>query len=66
MDTRLLNGKPKITVIVRFDHTVATIGPDRKRREHPSLNQALEHAHRRGFEVNVSHLHPAGAWKKDG
>jgi hypothetical protein len=64
MDIRLLNGKPKVTIIVRFDHSAAMIGPDRKKCEFPSLASALEDADRRGFDVNVSHLHPAGAWKK--
>ena len=63
MDPRLFNGKPKATAIVRFDHQAILIGEGRKKWSFSSLEALLQFAHRRGYEVNVTHLHPAGAFK---
>ena len=63
MDPRLQNGKPKATVIVRFDHQAVLVTSGEKKRFFPSLDALLEFAHSQGYEINVTHLHPAGAYK---
>ncbi len=54
------NGKPKITAIVRFDHSAVAIGRGLGKNEFVSL-EALKHfARSRGYEINITHAHPAG------
>ncbi len=54
------NGKPKITAIVRFDHTAVGIGRGLGRHDFKSLEALKEYAECRGYEINVTHAHPAG------
>ena len=59
MDFRLNNGKPKVTVIQRFDHLVILLGPETsKKRKFNNLEDMKHFIQRKGYEVNVSHLHP--------
>jgi len=60
MDRRLLNGKPKVTVIQRFDHLVILLGPEiGKRKKFDNLEDLKQYIQRRGYEISVSHIHPA-------
>ncbi len=60
MDRRLLNGKPKVTAIQRFDHSTILLGPEvGKRRKFDNLEDLKHFIQRKGWEVNVSHIHPA-------
>lgn len=60
MDYRLLNGKPRATLIQRFDGSVVLIGPKAKRREFKS-GATLQEIHAEvelfGWVVAVEHLH---------
>lgn len=59
MDRRLLNGKPKVTVIQRFNHTVVVIGPDvNMKREFPNLEVAKQMIQKKGWEIKIDHIHP--------
>jgi hypothetical protein len=64
MDPRLLNGKPKATAIVRFDHKAILLRPGKEKKLFQTFDALLSFVHQRGFEINVAHLHPAGAWKE--
>lgn len=60
MDFYLNNGKPKVTAIQRFDHLVILLGPKYgDRREFETIDDLKQYVQRRGWEINVSHLHPA-------
>ena len=62
MDHRLLNGKPKVTVIQKFNHDIILLGPEfGKRRIFNSLDDLKHFIHKKGWEVNCSHLHPCHA-----
>ena len=54
------NSKLKITAIVRFDHSVVAVGQNFGRREVISLDALRKYAECRGYEINVTHAHPAG------
>jgi hypothetical protein len=60
MDFRLTNGKPKATLIQRFDGSILLITPRLEKMELDSLREALYYADHLGFEINIEHLHPAG------
>lgn len=60
MDYRLLNGKPRATLIQRFDGSVVLIGPKAKRLEFKSgatLHEIQAEAELFGWVVAVEHLH---------
>lgn len=66
MDQRLLNGKPKVTIIQRFDHSVIVIRFPIIKGEHlefKHLKAAKKFIEDQGYEINVSHIHPGQAEK---
>lgn len=63
-DFRLLNGRPKVTVIQRFNRSILLITPTLEKLEFPSgekpAHACLEYVDDHGWEINIEHLHPAG------
>ncbi len=60
MDYRLLNGKPRATLIQRFDGTAVLLGPKSKRLEFQlgaTLHEIQAQADLVGWVVAVEHLH---------
>ena len=60
MDFRLLRGKPRATLVQRFDGSALLIGPKGKKIEFDSgmtLQQVQAKAAEFGWEVAVEHLH---------
>ena len=60
MDYRLLNGKPRATLIQRFDGTAVLLGPRAKRLEFrtgASLHEIQAQADQVGWVVAIEHLH---------
>ena len=60
MDYRLLNGKPRATLIQRFDGTAVLLGPKAKRlefRSGASLHEIQTQADQVGWVVAIEHLH---------
>lgn len=60
VDFRMLNGKPKATAIVRFDHSVVLIVRGKKK-EFKSLKAMKIYKDKEGLEVNIEYIHPASA-----
>ena len=62
INTLLLNGHPKATAIVRFDHTAVIIfmAKTLKRVEFPNVQKMKEFIDEKGLEVNLEHIHPGG------
>ncbi len=58
MDFRLNNGKPKCTVIQRFDSSILLIGPGgfTKAFEKDKLGDVKPYTIKRGWEINIWHL----------
>ncbi len=54
------NGKPKITAIERFDHSAIAVGRNFRTHEFKSLEALKKYAECRGYEINITHAHPAG------
>jgi hypothetical protein len=67
-DFRLLNGRPKATIIERFDGSILLLGPDRSKRERPSIRSCIDFAKKKGWEVNIEHIRKTtsggGIWMK--
>ncbi len=64
MDQKLLNGNPKVTVIGTFNGEAILLGPGpSKRKKFESLDKLKVYIHEKGYEVSVSHIHPAGVGK---
>ena len=60
MDRRLLNGKPKCTVIQCFNHSTILLGPEfGKKKKFNNLEELKQYIQKRGWEASVSHIHPA-------
>ncbi len=60
MDYRLLDGKPRATLIQRFDGTAVLLGPKTRRLEFKSgatLHEIQAQADLVGWVVAVEHLH---------
>ncbi len=60
VDFRLLNGKPRATVIQRFDGSVVLLGPKGRKiefREGVTLHQIQDEIEKLGWVVGVEHLH---------
>jgi hypothetical protein len=60
VDFRLLNGKPRATLIQRFDGTVLLIGPKGKKIEFEdgvTLRQIQATLAKLGWVIGVEHLH---------
>jgi len=60
MDYRLLNGKPRATLIQRFDGSVVLIGPKTRRLEFESgttMHEIMAEAELIGWVVAVEHLY---------
>ncbi len=60
VDFRLLNGKPRATVIQRFDGSVLILGPKGKRIEFgdgATLHQIQAKVAKLGWVIGVEHLH---------
>ena len=60
VDFRLLNGKPRATLIQRFDGTVVLIGPKGKKIEFEdgvTLRQIQAKLEKLGWVIGVEHLH---------
>jgi hypothetical protein len=58
VDFRMLNGKPKATAIVRFDHSAVLIVRGKKE-EFKSLEEMKIYKDKNGLEVNIEYIHPA-------
>jgi hypothetical protein len=59
-DFRMLNGKPRATVIQRFDGSAILLGPERKRLEFRigvELHEIQAKAEEIGWVIAVEHLH---------
>jgi len=59
-DFRLLNGKPRATLIQRFDGSALLLGPKGERIEFDpgtTLNEAQIKVKEYGWEIAVEHLH---------
>ena len=55
-DPILLNGKPRATLVQRFDMSVLVIGPRGKEKiNFRSLREAEEEAERRGWIISITH-----------
>jgi len=52
----LLNGKPKATIIEKFNYTASVICPDLKKIDFPNLTSCMKYIEEQGWEVNVSHI----------
>jgi len=60
MDYRLLNGKPRATLIQRFDGTAVLLGPKARRLEFrlgATLHEIQAEADFVGWVVAIEHLH---------
>jgi len=60
MDYRLLNGKPRTTLIQRFDGSAVLLGPKSRRLEFEfgaTLHEIQARAEQIGWVVAVEHLH---------
>jgi len=60
VDFRLLNGKPRATVIQRFDGTVLILGPKGMKIEFEdavTLHQIQDEVEKLGWVIGVEHLH---------
>ncbi len=60
VDFRLLNGKPRATLIQRFDGSVLLIGPKGEEIEFDSkvaLHEILTKVEELGWVIGVEHLH---------
>ncbi len=60
MDYRLLNGKPRATLIQRFDGSAVLLGPQAKKLEFDivaSLHEIQAKADQVGWVVAIEHLH---------
>jgi len=60
VDFRLLNGKPRATLIQRFDGTVLVLGPKGKTIEFEngvSLHQIEAKIAKLGWVIGIEHLH---------
>jgi len=60
VDFRLLNGKPRATLIQRFDGSALLLGPKGEKIEFDvgkTLMQAQAKAEEYGWEIAVEHLH---------
>ncbi len=55
------NNKPRITAIVRFNHSAVAIVPKLGKLEFPSIEAIECFAETQGYQVNIKHAHPAGA-----
>ncbi len=60
VDFRLLNGKPRATVIQRFDGSVILLGPKGRKiefQEVVTLHQIQDEIEKLGWVIGVEHLH---------
>jgi hypothetical protein len=60
MDYRLLNGKPRATLVQRFDGTAVLLGPKAKRLEFDfgaTIHEIQAKADQVGWVVAIEHLH---------
>ncbi|HUL37850.1 MAG TPA: hypothetical protein VLW47_09190 [Thermodesulfobacteriota bacterium] len=60
VDFRLLNGKPRATIIRRFDGTIVLLGPKGKRIEFADgvpLHQIQAEVEKLGWVIGVEYLH---------
>ncbi len=60
VDFRLLNGKPRATLIQRFDGSALLLGPKGKRIEFGggvTLHQIQDRVAKLGWVIGVEHLH---------
>ena len=60
VDSRLLNGKPRATLIQRFDGTVLVLGPKGKKiefKDRVTLHQIQAKVAKLGWVIGVEHLH---------
>lgn len=58
VDFRMLNGKPKATAIVRFDHSAVLVIKGKKK-EFKNLGEMKVYKDKKGLEVNIEYIHPA-------
>ncbi len=60
MDHRLLNGKPRATLIQRFDGSAVLLGPEARKLEFDcgaTLHEIQAKADQLGWVVAIEHLH---------
>lgn len=60
MDFRLLNGKPRATLIQRFDGSALLLGPNGKKIEFKdgvTLHEIQDKVDKLGWVIGVEHLH---------
>ena len=60
MDLTVLNGKPKATLIQRFDGSAVLLGPESRKIEFENgttRNEAVEKAEDFGWVIAIEHLH---------
>lgn len=60
MDFRLLNGKPRATLIQRFDGSALLLGPNGKKIEFKhgvTLHEIQDRVAKLGWVIGVEHLH---------
>jgi hypothetical protein len=60
MDFRILNGKPRATLIQRFDGSTLLVGPEGRKIEFNdgvTLHQIQEKVEKLGWIIGVEHLH---------
>ncbi len=55
MDLALLNGKPRCTLIQRFNGEVLLVGPRGKKIECKALREAEKYAGKVGWAIGVTH-----------
>ncbi len=60
MDYRLLNGKPRATLIQRFDGSIVLLGPEARKLEFDcsaTLHEIQAKAEQVGWVIAIEHLH---------
>lgn len=64
-DYRILNGKPKATLLRSFNGEVKVIGPDLVKTEHPTVEEATKVIESQGWVISIFHLHgPNGRYRE--
>jgi len=56
-DFRLLNGKPRCTILESFDGMIIVIGPNIVKSNHKEMGKAFDFIEKSYWETNISHLH---------
>ncbi len=63
MDPRLQNGKPKCTVIEKFDRSAVLLFKNgKKRKKFANLDEAKRYANEQGLEITIDHIMRTVQW----